>query len=51
MVKDTDILYKARNAAIDLIKEDPNLSNPKNSVLQKTFSELTKTSKIWENIS
>ena len=51
VVKDTEILYKARNAAIDLIKEDPNLSNPKNSVLQKTFSELTKTSKIWENIS
>ena len=51
VVKDTGILYKARNAAIDLIKEDPNLSNPENSVLQKTFLELTKTSKIWENIS
>ena len=51
VVKDTPILYKARNTAIELLQEDPNLSNPKNNVIQKTYSQLSKASGIWSNIS
>ena len=51
VVKDSQILFKARNTAIDLLQEDPNLEKPENLSLQKAFSEITKTSKIWSNIS
>ena len=51
VVKDAQILFKARNIAIDLIQSDPNLEKPANSSIQKSFSEITKTSKIWSSIS
>jgi ATP-dependent DNA helicase RecG len=51
VVKDSPILYNARNAAIDLLKEDPNLLKPENNQIHKTFAEISKTSGAWSNIS
>ena len=51
VVKDSPILYNARNAAIDLLKEDPDLLKPENSQIHKTFAEISKTSGAWSNIS
>lgn len=51
VVKDTKILVSARNTAIALLQEDSNLSKPENSSIKKTYLALSKTSKIWSNIS
>ncbi len=51
VVKDTSILYKARNAAIEILKDDPNLSKFKNTMMQNTYSEISKTTGAWSNIS
>tara|TARA_B110000902_G_scaffold182611_1_gene206806 strand:+ start:272 stop:2368 length:2097 start_codon:yes stop_codon:yes gene_type:complete len=51
IVKDTKILVSARNTAIDLLQEDSNLSKQENTNIKKTYLELSKTSKIWSNIS
>ena len=51
VVKDTSILYKARNAAIEILKDDPNLSKFKNTMIQNTYSEISKTTGAWSNIS
>jgi ATP-dependent DNA helicase RecG len=51
VVKDTKILVAARNTAINVLQEDSNLSNPENINIKKAYLELSKTSKIWSNIS
>ena len=51
VVKDTSILVAARNAAIDLLSEDENLSNPANATILNTYTKLQKTSGLWANIS
>ncbi|MDP2540648.1 ATP-dependent DNA helicase RecG [Tenacibaculum discolor] len=51
VVKDSPILHVARKAAINLLQEDPNLSETKNSSLLKAYEKLRKTSGIWSNIS
>ncbi len=51
VVKDTKILVAARNTAINVLQEDSNLSKPENANIKKTYLELSKTSKIWSNIS
>lgn len=51
VVKDSPILHKARQIAINLLQDDPNLSKPENLSLQKTYEKLRKTSGIWSNIS
>ena len=51
VVKDSQILVLARNTAIDLLKDDPNLSKKENIFINKAFSKMTKSSKIWSNIS
>ncbi|MEE9407854.1 MAG: DUF559 domain-containing protein [Polaribacter sp.] len=51
VVRDTKILVAARNTAISLLQEDSNLSKPENSNIKKTYVELSKTSKIWSEIS
>ena len=51
IVKDSSILVKARNAAIDLLSNDENLSNPNNEVILETYTKLQKTSGLWANIS
>lgn len=51
VVKDTSILVSARNTAIELLQEDPNLSEKQNLPIKSTFAKMSKTSKIWSNIS
>ncbi|MGB1283820.1 MAG: ATP-dependent DNA helicase RecG [Polaribacter sp.] len=51
VVKDSNILYTARNSAIQLLQEDANLEKPKNNAIQKAFAEISKSSKIWSAIS
>ncbi len=51
VVKDTKILVAARNTAIDILQEDASLSNPKNGKIKNAYVELSKTSKIWSEIS
>ena len=51
VVKDTSILYKARNAAIEILQDDPNLLKPPNIFIHKTYAEISKTTGAWSNIS
>ena len=51
VVKDTSILYKARNAAIEILQDDPNLLKPENIFIHKTYAEISKTTGAWSNIS
>ncbi|WP_428740281.1 ATP-dependent DNA helicase RecG [Tenacibaculum sp.] len=51
VVKDSSILHKARQIAINLLQEDPNLSKPENASLLNVYEKLRKTSGIWSNIS
>jgi len=51
VIRDTSILKQARGTAIRLLQEDPNLTNPENNAILKTYSELSKASGIWSNIS
>ena len=51
IVKDSKILVAARNTAISLLQEDENLSNEENQPIKRAFIKLTKSSKIWSNIS
>tara|TARA_R110002072_G_scaffold256701_6_gene415538 strand:- start:7257 stop:9353 length:2097 start_codon:yes stop_codon:yes gene_type:complete len=51
VVKDTAILHKARNTAIEILQEDPNLSKPENKAIHKTYAEIFKASGAWSNIS
>ena len=51
VVKDTAILHKARNTAIEILQEDPNLSKPDNKAIHKTYAEIFKASGAWSNIS
>ena len=51
IVKDTQILVSARNIAISLLQEDPNLSIKENLPIRTAFAMMSKSSKIWSNIS
>ena len=51
LVRDTSILVSARNAAIDILQDDVNLSKPSNSLLLKAYTKIQKTSGLWANIS
>lgn len=51
VVKDSKILIAARNMAIAVLEEDPNLSKFENKPIQKAFSKMSKSAKIWSNIS
>ena len=51
VVKDTQILVAARNTAISILQEDGNLSKPENQNIKNAYLELSKTSKIWSEIS
>ena len=51
VVKDSKILVAARNTAIDILQEDPNLSKDENSPIKTAFVKMSKSSKIWSNIS
>jgi len=51
VVKDSPILYEARQVAIKLLEEDPGLAHPKHGTIKKRFLQLQKSSGIWSNIS
>jgi ATP-dependent DNA helicase RecG len=51
IVKDSKILVAARNTAISVLQEDANLSKPENINIKNTFIQISKSSKIWGNIS
>lgn len=51
VIKDTPILKQARNAAVELLGDDPNLSKDSNGEILRTYSLLKKASGIWSNIS
>lgn len=51
IVKDTAILTSARNAALELLAEDSELTNPENKAILDTYSYIQKTSGLWSNIS
>jgi ATP-dependent DNA helicase RecG len=51
IVKDSKILVAARNTAISLLQEDESLSKEENQPIKKAYIKMTKSSKIWSNIS
>ncbi|MBA6155047.1 ATP-dependent DNA helicase RecG [Tenacibaculum sp. S7007] len=51
VVKDTSILYAARQTAINVLQDDPALSKSENASLLKVFTQIQKTSGLWSNIS
>ncbi|MGJ8659217.1 MAG: ATP-dependent DNA helicase RecG [Cellulophaga fucicola] len=51
IVKDNDILQTARHYAIKILKEDPSLSNPSNTVVSEAYAQLVKHKNIWTYIS
>jgi len=51
ILKDSKILIAARKKAIELLSKDPNLSKEENALIKIAFTEMTKTSKIWSQIS
>ncbi|QTD37764.1 ATP-dependent DNA helicase RecG [Polaribacter batillariae] len=51
VVKDSKILVAARNTAISILQEDGNLSQEKNLPIKQAYIKMTKSSKIWSNIS
>ncbi len=51
LVKDSKELHMARNKAVAVLTEDPNLSLPKNTALNRTYQQIHKRTSIWANIS
>lgn len=51
VAKDSKILVAARNTAIDILQDDPNLEKNYNLPIKNTFAKISRNSKIWSNIS
>ena len=51
IVKDSDILKIARNDAIEILKNDPQLTKSENAAIKNTYIQLTKFKNIWNYIS
>lgn len=51
LVKDKDILVRARHEAIQLLKHDPALQKPEHQTLKSVFLEMSKKKGIWNYIS
>jgi ATP-dependent DNA helicase RecG len=51
IVKDTAILQKARNVAVEVLKSDPNLSTIVNKNILNTYQKIAQNKGIWVNIS
>ncbi len=51
VVKDSPILYQARQAAIALLNTDPGLNLPENSSILNRYQLLQRKSGVWSNIS
>ncbi len=50
IVKDNDILKTARFYALQLLKEDPLLQDPENTIVRNTYAQLVKQKNIWNYI-
>ncbi|MFT4669813.1 MAG: ATP-dependent DNA helicase RecG, partial [Ulvibacter sp.] len=51
IIKDSEILKTARDYAIQVLKQDPNLSEASNLPIKSTLSQLMKYKNIWNYIS
>lgn len=51
LIKDGDILKLARNEAINLLKEDPDLTLAKHKHILDAYQQQTKNNSLWSNIS
>jgi ATP-dependent DNA helicase RecG len=51
IVKDAQLLSTARNFAMDVLKNDPNLQKPENQPILETYNQVHKNSTVWANIS
>ena len=51
IVRDSNILAKARSVAIDLLTKDPTLNISENNCIRIAYQEISRSSTIWQNIS
>jgi ATP-dependent DNA helicase RecG len=51
LIKDGQLLFLARNIAIEVLKEDPDLALPKNKPLAITYQKIITNRENWANIS
>ena len=51
IVNDGHILKRAREEAIEILNNDPNLAKEENNKIALTYQEITKNRAIWANIS
>jgi ATP-dependent DNA helicase RecG len=51
IVRDGDILSKARNTAFETLQDDPSLQNNENIPIHRAYQKLNKNGEIWSNIS
>ncbi len=51
VVKDADLLQRARQSAVTLLKNDPNLNQAEHQMIAKAYQLITKNRAIWANIS
>ena len=51
IVKDANILKRARETAFELLKKDPNLIDENHKQLKRAYQEITRDKAIWANIS
>jgi ATP-dependent DNA helicase RecG len=51
LVKDSEIIILARNEAVNLLKQDPNLYNKENLILQRTISKMELDKNFWNLVS
>ncbi|WP_010521902.1 ATP-dependent DNA helicase RecG [Aquimarina agarivorans] len=51
IVKDNQILHVARAFAQQILKEDPNLALPQNSMIKQAYTQLVQHKNIWNYIS
>lgn len=51
IIKDSAILKRAREEAIELLKDDPNLAKKEHKNIATAYQEITKNRAIWANIS
>ncbi|GGF77274.1 ATP-dependent DNA helicase RecG [Wenyingzhuangia marina] len=51
LVRDSKELHMARNTALEVLREDPNLTLTKNLPIKKAYQQIHKRTSIWANIS
>jgi ATP-dependent DNA helicase RecG len=51
VVKDSAILSVARSTAVTLLQDDETLAKPENVMIKNAYLNMSKSSKIWSNIS